>query len=148
MKKVISILVLLVAFSSFSFAQTDTKYAKTLQKMFKVSGSEQTYATATTQMLGVFRKQYPDVDAEIWDEFEKEFEKTSLKDLTELLTPVYQKHFTQAELKELIKFYESPIGKKLAEKTPFIMQESMEVGQKWGTKIGQDFVEKMKEKGY
>ena len=148
MKKVISILVLIVAFSSVSFAQSDAKYEKTLKKMFKVSGSEQTYQVAITQMLELFRKQYPDIDAEIWDEAEKEFEKASLNDLTEFLTPVYQKYFTQEELKELIKFYKSPIGKKMAKNSPFIMKESMEVGQKWGAKMGEEFVEKMKKKGY
>jgi hypothetical protein len=148
MKKVISILIFVLAFSSISLAQSDAKYDKALKKMFKVSGSEETYATGVTQMLSMFRKQYPNVDSEVWTEFEKEFEQTSLTELTSLLTPVYKKHFTLKDLKELIKFYESPIGKKLAAKNPFILQESMEVGQQWGAKIGKEFVEKMKEKGY
>ena len=148
MKKVISILVCILAFSSISLAQSDAKYEKTLKKMFKVSGSEQAYATAITQMLPMFKKQYPDIDSKIWDELEKEFESTSLNDLAELLVPVYQKHFTIKELKELISFYESPIGKKLAETNPAIMKESMEVGQKWGYQIGVNFKKKMEEKGY
>lgn len=148
MKKVISILVLVLAFSSVSFGQSDAQYSKTLQKMFKVSGSEAAYATAIEQMIPLFRKQYPDIDAEIWSEFEKEFANTSLSDLIEMLVPVYQKHYTQSELKQIIKFYKTPIGKKLAATTPQIMKESMEVGQKWGAKIGKDFIQKMKEKGY
>lgn len=38
--------------------------------------------------------------------------------------PVYQKHFTEQEIIELIKFYKSPIGKKLSDLSPTIMQES------------------------
>ena len=48
----------------------------------------------------------------------------------------------------MIKFYETPIGKKFAQNTPLIMQESMQVGQQWGAKIFNDFETKMKAKGY
>ena len=39
--------------------------------------------------------------------------------------PVYEKHFTVAELKEVIAFYESPVGKKFVKQTPALMQESV-----------------------
>lgn len=81
-------------------------------------------------------------------EFEEEFAKTSIDDLTEMLVPVYKKYMTKEDLKELIEFYETPVGRKFAEYTPIIMQESMQIGQQWGLKIGQDFERKMMERGY
>ncbi|GAB4198018.1 MAG: hypothetical protein Fur004_16070 [Thermoflexibacter sp.] len=68
--------------------------------------------------------------------------------MTEMLAPVYQKYMNLADLRELIKFYQTPTGKKFAQNTPFIVQESMQVGQEWGRKVGQDFAQKIKEKGY
>jgi len=148
MKKLFSTLYLVIILTTLSFGQSDKEYNETLRTMFKVSGSEDSYKVAITQMFTMFKQQYSTVDAETWTELEKEFNKTSINDLVDLLVPVYQKHLTNDDLKELIKFYETPIGKKYALQTPIIMQESMQVGQQWGMKIGQDFAEKMKEKGY
>jgi small redox-active disulfide protein 2 len=42
-----------------------------------------------------------------------------------------------AEIKELLTFYETPIGKKLASKTGELGQKGMVAGQAWGIKIQQ-----------
>ena len=130
------------------FGQVDKEYSKTLKKMFEVSGTEESYQAVINQLFTMFKQQYSDVETDVWVAFEKEFSKTSLNDLTEMLVPVYSKYMTIEDVKELIKFYETPVGKKFAKNTPLIMQESMQVGQEWGMKIGQEFEKKMKEKGY
>jgi len=148
MKKLITTLTFLVVLTSMSFGQVDNAYSKTLKKMFEVSGSEAAYKTAITQMFTMYKQQYTEVSAEIWKELEKEFLKTSMNELVDMLAPVYTKYMTQDDLNGLIKFYQTPVGKKYAKSTPLIMQESMQIGQQWGMKIGQKFQEKMKEKGY
>jgi len=148
MKTVIAIIFLTILSSSMSFSQVDKEYTKALKTMFKVAGSEDTYKTVITQMFNMFKEQYSDVDEKVWDDFEKEFLKTSMNDLVEMLAPVYVKYLSQDELEELIAFYNSSIGRKLAESTPLIIQESMQIGQEWGKKIGEDFAEKMKKEGY
>ncbi|MUU78083.1 DUF2059 domain-containing protein [Winogradskyella endarachnes] len=148
MRKVLTVFSFLILFSTSAFGQTDTDYAKTLRKMFEVSGTEQTFQTVIKQMFTMFKQQYAAVDAETWKELENEFSKTSLDDLTVMLVPVYEKYMTEADLKELIKFYESPVGQKFAKSTPLITQESMQIGQQWGMAIGEKFAEKMKERGY
>ncbi|CAG4998204.1 hypothetical protein DYBT9275_01953 [Dyadobacter sp. CECT 9275] len=146
-KFIVTVLICLLT-SSISFGQSDPAYQKKLQKMFEVSGSEQTYKVAIQQMFQMFKQQKANVPENVWTEFEGEFLKTSIKDLVTMLEPVYQKHLTIDELQKIIEFYDTPTGKKFAEKTPFIMQESMQIGQQWGMKIGQEFQEKMKAKGY
>jgi len=148
MRHVIGIGMLVLMASLNLFGQAEAEYRKTLEEMFEVSGTEESYKVAITQMVGMMKQQYPNVDAAIWEEFEKEFLNTSLNDLVEMLVPVYSKHMTQADLKNVIAFYQTPTGKKYADKTPLIMQESMQVGQEWGVKLGEDFVKKMKDKGY
>ena len=54
-----------------------------------------------------------------------------VNDIIEALIPVYDKHFNEEELKELILFYRSPLGQKMIEVTPLLMQESMEVTYKY-----------------
>ena len=148
MKKVFNTLFLVLLVSATSFAQVDKEYTKTLKKMFAVSGANESYNAAIKQMFTMFKQQYTNVEADIWEELEKEFSQTSINDLTEKLVPIYAKYMTKDDLVAMINFYETPIGKKYAKNTPLIMQESMQVGQEWGMQIGQDFTEKMKKKGY
>jgi hypothetical protein len=65
-----------------------------------------------------------------------------------LVTPIYDKYYTEADIDQLITFYNSPIGKKSVELMPVIMQESMSVGQEWGKKIAEKIAKKLKDKGY
>jgi uncharacterized protein len=65
-----------------------------------------------------------------------------------MLVPVYSKYLTKEDLEEMIKFYETPVGKKFAENTPKIMRESMQIGQEWGMRIGEKFEKKIRERGY
>lgn len=115
--------------------------------MFEATGTEEAYKVVINQMITMFKEQYSDMDSEEWDNLEKEFLKTSLNDLTEMLVPVYKKYFTEADLKEMIAFYNSPVGKKFAQKSPAIMKESMIIGQEWGRKIGEEFANKLEQKG-
>lgn len=129
------------------YSQSNVEYKTTLKKMFEVSGSEETYKSAIKQMF-IMLKQNQNVPDEIWNGLEQEFLQTSMNDLVDMLTPVYEKHLTKNDLQKLIEFYQSPIGAKFAQKTPMIMQESMQVGQQWGMKVGEQFQMKLKEKGY
>jgi len=46
------------------------------------------------------------------------------------LIDIYAKEFTEPELKELVVFYRTPIGKKLVQKTPTLTKKAMELGQR------------------
>lgn len=47
------------------------------------------------------------------------------KVINEDMVMIYDKHFTDQEVKDLIQFYESKTGKKMLEKTPEIMKDVM-----------------------
>jgi hypothetical protein len=145
MKKLLIIVFVLITVGAQAQSKT---YPATLKKYLEVSGSLQAFKGAVSQMMGSFKGMYTSVPAEVWTEFEKEFSSTSMDDLVALLAPVYEKHLTEADLNEVIKFYSTPAGKKLAEKTPGIMQDSMSAGQTWGMKIAEKVQAKLKEKGY
>ena len=76
----------------------------------------------------------PDVPAKMWDEFSAEVD---MNELVEMCVPSYERHLTHAEIKELLAFYESPLGKKLVSVQPEIAQECMVAGEKWGRKIAE-----------
>lgn len=145
MKKILMIALFSLA-STVCFAQSNTDYKATLQKLLNVSGSEASYKIAIDKMLGMLKQQKPDIPEEFWTEMDTEMKKSSMTELIDLLLPVYQKHLSLNDLKQIIIFYESPAGKKFAEKTPFILNDSMEAGKEWGMKLGQRVVDRIKEK--
>lgn len=147
MKKIFLIAFITITASS-AFAQDKTSYQNMVKKMLEANGSEGAFKAGIKQMFSMFREQKSNVPSEVWNSFEAEFEKTSMDDLSVMLAPVYEKHLTEADLKKIIEFYETPAGKKFATATPLIMQESMQVGQEWGMKIAQQVMKKLEEKGY
>ncbi len=68
--------------------------------------------------------------------FEKFQSKINLDDFMNMAVPVYDKYFTADEVKQLIKFYETPIGKKSISVLPKLTGELREMGQTWGADIG------------
>jgi hypothetical protein len=95
-------------------------------------------------VLETFKTQMPNVPPNVWMEVQEEL-KTS--DLIEKVIPIYDKQLSAAEIKDLIKFYETPTGKKLIQVMPAITQESMVVGQQWGRAVGEKVVSRLKQKG-
>ena len=51
------------------------------------------------------------------------------------LIPVYARHFSHQDVRDMIAFYETPLGMKTLEVMPKLMQESMQTGQQWALKV-------------
>ncbi len=148
MKRLIFLVSLISLCIAQSNAQSENSYKTTLKKMLEAAGSEESFKTAINQVFTMFKQQENAVPDSVWASMESEFLNTSMDELVEMLTPVYQSHITEADMTKIIEFYQTPVGRKFAEKTPLIMQESMRVGQEWGIKIGSAFKMKLKAKGY
>jgi len=149
MKKITLILGIALCIITTSVGQStvDKTYSKTLKKLFKASGTMKTYSAAINQMTELFKEQYSGINEEVWDEMNKEMNKESMGQLVDMLASVYAKHLTVNDLKDLIKFYKTDIGKKYAEKLPALTQESMQVGALWGEQLGKELIEKLEKKG-
>lgn len=50
------------------------------------------------------------------------------------MAKVYERNFTEAEIKELLAFYKTPLGRKTLETLPKVMAESSQVGQRLAMK--------------
>jgi hypothetical protein len=51
------------------------------------------------------------------------------ENMVEVLSPIYDRHFTAEELDQLIAFYQTPLGAKLLREMPAIAAESAQAGQ-------------------
>jgi len=78
--------------------------------------------------------------------FEKEFDLT--KAIDEISVPIYDKHFTDSEIRELITFYRSPVGQKVITAMPELMMEMMTgFMEKLGPKL-RDFLNRVTEEEF
>jgi uncharacterized protein len=125
-------------------AQSDGK-EKLIKEMLELSGAKKMALQTMEMMIGSFKKSMPTVENNFWDEFMKEADND---ELVNMIIPVYANHFTEKEVKELIAFYKTPIGKKLVEKLPLISQESFGIGEAWGKALSEKVVSKLKAAGY
>jgi hypothetical protein len=57
------------------------------------------------------------------------------KELIDQLAAVYLRTFSPVEIKELITFYKTPVGKKLVLSLPTLASQSAQIGQAWARKM-------------
>ena len=113
MKKILSIIILTIFFNSVN---SQENYKSLLVDYMTAQGQFETFNATIDQMgsmLGVT----------IEDSEKEDFTNEVMGSLIDLLVPVYQKHFSEQDLKDAIEMYKTPIGKKISEKTPIIAQE-------------------------
>ena len=131
MKKVFLFSILTVVFTMSSVAQDKTS---DLKKLFGLMKSEKMIEEMLNNMVPMLKQQANEAikGSNSQEKLDKyvDFIKEGLKELTsELINKdmvnIYDKNFTHEDIQDLIKFYESPTGKKMIEKTPEITKEVM-----------------------
>jgi uncharacterized protein len=57
----------------------------------------------------------------------------------------YATYFTEQELKDVLAFYKSPVGKKLISEQPKVVDASMKFAQDWANKLSDQVIAQMRE---
>ncbi len=63
--------------------------------------------------------------------------------INNLIYPIYHRYLTLDEIKEMIAFYKTPLGKKILTTMPKITQEGMQAGQTWGKSIAPELQQRI-----
>ena len=145
MKKALCAVALFLCMSQVGFSQDKGTYRQALNKMMDVSGTTASYQVMIKQMLASYKAQQPDASEKLMADLEKTLTEFSLSKLVDRLVPIYQQHLSEKDLNGIIAFYESPAGKKYAEKVPLLIRESMAAGQAWGAELGAEVARKLQE---
>ncbi|MFA6947137.1 MAG: DUF2059 domain-containing protein [Pedobacter sp.] len=124
----------LLLIGSTVFAQTDP-FEADIMKMQQLNGSQGTTDAMFGRIVAQFKASKPEVTDAKWAALKKDVFDVEVAELNKQLIPVYKKHFTQEEVKAIVAFYETPAGKKLAEKTPMVTMESMQLSQTWAMSL-------------
>lgn len=137
------IFILALSFCSICTTAQTAKEAK-IKKLMEITGSGNLGKQVITNIITSYKETYPNVNPKYWEEVVKE---ADADEFVRLLTPIYAKYYTEEDLDGLIKFYETPLGKKVIATLPGISAESMAVGQKWGEELAQKIFKKLEAAG-
>lgn len=118
------------------------EYKVQLQEMLTVSGSLEGMRGVVPQLLAYVKQQQPDMPDEEIHRLEALMNETILDRIIDLYAPVYAKYLTLDDLKQIVVFYQTPIGKKWGDATPDIALECSQFGQQ----LAEEFMQKMEGK--
>jgi hypothetical protein len=127
MKKILLVGLFLVAVTTQ--AQETTEFKAETIEFIKLTGAGKAFESAIDQ-IGF---NIPEANKEA---YVKEASGT-LDGLYDQIADLYMAEFSQLEIKELVIFYHTDLGKKLAEKQLGLTQKAMGFGQSWGMEVSQ-----------
>jgi uncharacterized protein len=131
------------AASASTQSKTDPTKEADIRKLLDIVGvkasAAQTMREMTESVKPTLTKLLPpgEYRAKLVDLFFTEFlSRADPQQVVNMAVPVYDKSFTHDEIKGLIRFYETPLGKKSASVLPRLTIELSESGRKWGEELG------------
>lgn len=127
------------------FAQAQQATEATVRELLAATGSADMGKQVMDNLFAQFRKDIKDDRANTF--FEKMAAEINTNTLREMIIPVYQKNYTEQDLRAAIDYYKTPFGQKMLAKNPVVIQESMEIGQKWGREIAEKVADRMEKEG-
>jgi hypothetical protein len=158
-KTILVVFLCTIFFSTNSFSEELSNQKKdAIKELIEVTGAlnigKQFSQMMVSQMTVMLKKSKSDVPEKAFDILKEVVDSTideEMSSFIELCYPIYHKYLTLDEIKKMIEFYKTPIGKKVVKVMPEMMQESMLAAQQWAQSIGikfeKRFISRLKEEG-
>ncbi len=115
-----------------------------IRKLMEVAGLKQLFAQQMSQMSNMMTqllRSNKSIPPQAIDEFNKRFQKDfTVEAVINMAVPIYAKNFTDSEIKQVIAYQMSPIGRKVSSAMPNVMKEMTEKGQERGSELGRQIM--------
>lgn len=145
-------LIVVTTISSPAFAQSQTQpqpqnseKINHIKELIFITGAKNVTQQILNQSVDAMKSQFPQVPQKFWNEFKAG---SNADELINRLIPIYNKYFTEEDIKQLIAFYQTPLGKKLISVNPQVARDSLIVGQQYGKEVAQTVIQKLQDQGY
>jgi len=137
------ILLFLLFFGTMGvFAQTAKE--DNVATYLKSNGSMQQYEFAYDQLLKMMQKNHPktDANAEGW-KYLKDNKSKAVSEMLGSLGTIYKKHFSDADIKEMLGFYRSAAAKQmLKDRTKMTEEHKAQLNSYYNSEIGKKIISK------
>ena len=124
----------------------DQAKAAAIREILTLTHASDQAILAMETSLPAQRAANPAIPAVFWDRFLTQA-KARKGELEDQIMIVYDRHFSTDELRGLIAFYKTPVGQKMLQVQPIVVQESILAGQQWGQKIGMEVGQQLANEG-
>lgn len=140
-------------------AAGEAEKQKDIRALLELTGTldvgQEMASALVRQMTDTLREARPDIPSEMYDVLREEVNATiedNLESFVEMIVPVYSRHFSAREIKQLLDFYETELGQKAIRVMPDLVRESMTIGELWGRSLGPEIrrrvIERFSQRGY
>ena len=138
-----ALLVLLIACATPALGEDLTPEKRAdIERLREMTGAlavgKQMSSAVVTQMTEILHKARPAMPQRVLDVLPEDIDgvipdnRGAVKDL---IIPLYHKYFPGGEVKEMIRFYSTPLGQKTIQTLPQLMNEGYEAGRQWGLSL-------------
>lgn len=114
-----------------------------IERLLQLTGAlavgSQMSDTAAAQMSEAIKAARPDLPPKLLVILREEVNAVVRENLSaymDSIVPVYAKYYTHAEIKALIRFYQSDVGRKTIRIMPALVRETTALGRQWGEALG------------
>lgn len=116
------------------------------RRILVASKAADLFVQTFTEALPAQRASTPNLPAVFWDSVSARAV-SQVDSLVDKFVPAYTENLTVDELRDLLAFHESPLGRRMTELMPRITKRSMEIGQQWGMQVGFAVVQDLMKSG-
>ena len=141
--------IILIFVPIFLMGQNDqySEYKDNLAEYFEITNTNKMIEFSLDQTINMMVEGdafgLSDVPKSVIKDFVYVMKNELLEDFVDLCVPVYMKYLSNRDLKNIIKFYKTSSGRKLAKHTPNMTQELSSIFELWGEKMGIEIAKKI-----
>jgi hypothetical protein len=117
-----------------------------IRELLEVTHAADQVVLAIETSVPMQRAANPRIPGVFWDRF-LAAARARRGELVDSVIPIYSRSFDLADLKAMLELYQSPFGQRLLQAQPKLAQESMLVGQRWGTRMGAEIGQQLAAEG-
>lgn len=128
---------------------TAAQRADEVKRLIEATGLVERELQSMEPLLARMREQSPKIPEKVWKEVQAEFRNSFTREtIIEMYAPIYSRHFAPDEIRRLLAFYSSPLGKKVVAEMPMIEMEAFIDGMQRGMNIAEKIRQLLKARGY
>lgn len=146
MKNLALTILMLFALGGVAHAQNDSR-EETLRRLIVLSTPQNIIDMMSEQMVEPLRA-IIEAPEEYWDEAREKVGDMLIEAMQEMMLPIVDEYYTDDELRELLRFHESPLGIKSNAIVPRVLEASYRTGNELGNRIMEALASDMHQKGY
>jgi hypothetical protein len=132
--------------SALAAKKVDPVKEQAIRKLLEVTHTAKGILTGMETNLESQRKAQPNIPEVFWTEFIKRAH-ADVGDFLTTMVGIYDQHYTKEQIDQMLTFFDTPVGRMMADKAPVVAVATMGAAERWGMKLGMQVMMELVEKG-